>query len=218
MSKVIGIASEGPTDYLVLKTIIDRITGEENRYLRLQPEEDMMGRYGNGWKGVWKWCKETTDLELIMDSIQPRIDIVVIQVDGDVVRKEREVHCQCDSTVCEEKGKEFPLYCEKAIKGMCSAEVPCKSHSREINDVINEAINEVLTENESIIIKLITEDPEISIPQIAKNVNLSKATIDRAIKTLKEKDVLTREGAKKNGRWIIKKKQTVNTETDGTVV
>lgn len=47
MSKVIGIASEGPTDYLVLKMLIDRITGEENRYLRLQPEADMMGRYGN---------------------------------------------------------------------------------------------------------------------------------------------------------------------------
>lgn len=102
MSKVIGIASEGPTDYLVLKTIIDKITGEENRYLPLQPEPDMMGRYGNGWKGVWKWCKETAPLEVIMDSIQPQIDVVVIQMDGDVVRKEREVHCLCDSTICDE--------------------------------------------------------------------------------------------------------------------
>lgn len=46
MKKVIGIVSEGPTDYLVLKTVIDKITGEENRYLRLQPESDMAGRYG----------------------------------------------------------------------------------------------------------------------------------------------------------------------------
>ncbi|MBP3901018.1 MAG: hypothetical protein J6D53_06080 [Blautia sp.] len=38
---------------MVLKAAIDRITGEENRYLSLQPEQDMMGRYGNGWKGVW---------------------------------------------------------------------------------------------------------------------------------------------------------------------
>ena len=29
MSKVIGIVSEGPTDYLVLKTVIDKITGIE---------------------------------------------------------------------------------------------------------------------------------------------------------------------------------------------
>ena len=32
MKKVIGIVSEGPTDYLVLKAVIDKITGEENRY------------------------------------------------------------------------------------------------------------------------------------------------------------------------------------------
>ena len=43
MSKVIGIASEGPTVYLVLKSVIDKITGEENKYLPLQTEADMMG-------------------------------------------------------------------------------------------------------------------------------------------------------------------------------
>ena len=42
-SKVIGIVSEGPTDYLVLKAVIDKITGESNRYLSLQPERDMLG-------------------------------------------------------------------------------------------------------------------------------------------------------------------------------
>ena len=131
MSKVIGIASEGPTDYMVIKTVIDKITGEDNRYLSLQPEPDMLGRYGNGWKGVWRWCKETAPLEIIMDEIQPRIDIIVIQIDGDVVRKEREVHCQCDSTRCEDKGKFFPLYCESAKSG-CMAEVPCKSHETNV--------------------------------------------------------------------------------------
>lgn len=52
MSKVIviGIVSERPTDYLVLKSVIDKLSDEENRYLPLQPEADMIGRYGNGWK------------------------------------------------------------------------------------------------------------------------------------------------------------------------
>ena len=137
MSKVIGIASEGPTDYLVLKAVIDKITGEENRYLSLQPEADMMGRYGNGWKGVWKWCKETVPLDIIMDSIQPRIDIVVIQMDGDVVRKEKEAHCLCDSTICDVKGEEFPLYCKKAITRMCPIKIPCHNHSDAIDDIIS---------------------------------------------------------------------------------
>lgn len=137
MSKVIGIVSEGPTDYLVLKSVIDKITGEENRYLALQPEADMMGRYGNGWKGVWKWCKETAPLDVIMDSIQPRIDIIVIQMDGDVIRKEKEVHCQCVSTECTEKGKVFPLYCENVVEGMCPIEIPCSSHADGIEETIN---------------------------------------------------------------------------------
>ena len=55
MSKVIGIASEGPTDYLVLRMLIDRITGEENRYLHLQPETDMMGR-------LWKWLERCMEM------------------------------------------------------------------------------------------------------------------------------------------------------------
>ena len=52
MSKIIGIASEGPTDYMVLKTVIDRITGEDNKYRALQLESDIHGRYGNVWKSV----------------------------------------------------------------------------------------------------------------------------------------------------------------------
>ena len=32
----------------------------------------MMSQHRNGWKGVLKWCKETTPLKVIMDNIQPR--------------------------------------------------------------------------------------------------------------------------------------------------
>lgn len=142
MRRRIGIASEGPTDYLVLKTIIDKITGEDNQYLPLQPEPDMMGRFGNGWKGVWKWCKETPSLDVLLDSIRPQIDFIVIQMDGDVVRKEKEVHCQCETTVCKDKEKdEFPLYCKHATERMCPIELPCSNHANEVQDTITHAIN-----------------------------------------------------------------------------
>ena len=45
----IGIICEGPTDYVLLQEIIDRITGDDNYYVQLQPEPDLMGKYGNGW-------------------------------------------------------------------------------------------------------------------------------------------------------------------------
>ena len=51
--KNIGIVCEGPTDYIILKKVIDLITNETNYYVQLQPEPDLTGQYGNGWKGVW---------------------------------------------------------------------------------------------------------------------------------------------------------------------
>ena len=141
MKKVIGIVSEGPTDHMVLKAAIDRITGEENRYLSLQPEPDMMGRYGNGWKGVWRWCKETDSVNMLMQEVQPGIDAIVIQMDGDVIRKEKESHCLCGSTVCEDKGKVFPLYCEKAKDEKCPVELPCESHENGIKGRVNQGVS-----------------------------------------------------------------------------
>ena len=58
-------------------------------------------------------------------------------MDGDVVRKEKEVHCLCDSTVCNEKGKCFPLYCETAKRG-CPAVIPCQSHRHDVTDSMNQ--------------------------------------------------------------------------------
>ena len=139
MRKVIGIVSEGPTDYLVLRAVIDRISGEENRYLSLQPEPDLMGRFGNGWKGVWRWCKETASVNDLFQEIQPHIDAIVIQMDGDVIRKEKEVHCQCDTTSCDDKGTVFPLYCAKK-GGMCPVNIPCRSHEETIEERMNHGI------------------------------------------------------------------------------
>lgn len=51
---------------------------------------------------------------------------------GDGVRKEKEVHCLCETTVCDDKGKVFPLYCEKAAVSKCPGKLPCLSHEEGI--------------------------------------------------------------------------------------
>ena len=77
----IGIICEGPTDYIILKEIVDRITGENNYYVPLQPEPDLEGKYGNGWKGVWKWCADhAKDRERYMKDIEPALDALIIQI------------------------------------------------------------------------------------------------------------------------------------------
>ena len=47
----------------------------------MQPEPDMGGRFGNGWKGVWKWCETNQgSLNTYMNSLTPVLDFLVIHV------------------------------------------------------------------------------------------------------------------------------------------
>ena len=54
------------------------------------------------------------------------------------------------------------------------------------------------------ILNEIKNDDRISVAQIARNIKVSERTVGRHIKTLKEAEVLVREGTK-NGKWIILK-------------
>lgn len=130
--KNIGIVCEGPTDYIILKAVIDHITGEENYYLLLQPEPDPIGRYGGGWKGVWKWCEDNRDIRYqIMTEIEPQLDMLLIHMDGDVSRKEKASHCSCLSTQCIYKGQRRPIECDETPEGrkQCPIVLPCTDHA-----------------------------------------------------------------------------------------
>ena len=128
--KNIGIVCEGPTDFIILQAVIDAITGESNGFYLLQPEPDLTGQYGNGWKGVLKWCMDHAAIKKqLMDSIQPALDLLVIQMDGDVSRKDKPSHCGCDSTVCPHTGDYNPLSCNTTD---CPITLPCINHSASV--------------------------------------------------------------------------------------
>ena len=92
--KTIGIVAEGPRDFELIAAVIDTITNEENNYQMIQPEPNMIGQFGNGWKGVWKWCEDNQGkLKAYMHSLTPVLDLLVVHMDGDVQRCEKEVHC-----------------------------------------------------------------------------------------------------------------------------
>lgn len=55
------------------------------------------------------------------------------------------------------------------------------------------------------VIRQVQGNPNISITAIAANTRLSKSTVDRVIRMLKEKGLLTRIGAKNNATWVISK-------------
>ena len=67
----------------------------------------------------------------------------------------------------------------------------------------DEPINDQLTNNEQLVMNAIKIDNSITITQMMTLLGLSQTTIKRIIKELKKKNKIRREGAKRNGSWII---------------
>ena len=54
------------------------------------------------------------------------------------------------------------------------------------------------------IVELLKNNPNSTIEEMAKYAEVEPRTIERNIKALKEKNVIDRVGADKNGHWIVK--------------
>lgn len=83
------------------------------------------------------------------------------------------------------------------------------------NEVINEDINDVINvgqklnaeERKNIILKLIEGNEKISIQQIVENIEVSKSTVERDLKELKEENKIEYIGSRKSGKWVINYKR-----------
>lgn len=88
----IGTVVEGPTDRVILETILSRLIQGRHRFFPLQPM-DTFGETGAGWKGVRRWCRDTWRREagglekFLSGDNGPEIDLLVIQMDADVAKE-----------------------------------------------------------------------------------------------------------------------------------
>ena len=80
---------------------------------------------------------------------------------------------------------------------------PQNEAAKHQNDVLETSLHALLSLKEMAVIRQIKDNPNISITVIAAKTRLSKSTIDRTIRALKEKGLLTRSGSKNNSTWII---------------
>ena len=60
-----------------------------------------------------------------------------------------------------------------------------------------------LSERQTLIIGLIKDNDLITIQQMTQKTKVSEKTIKRELATLQEKGILTREGGRKEGKWVI---------------
>ena len=47
------------------------------------------------------------------------------------------------------------------------------------------------------------EDPDVNVSELTEMLGVSRATVNRMISRAKEAGVLSREGSKKTGRWVV---------------
>ena len=60
-----------------------------------------------------------------------------------------------------------------------------------------------LSDTQSLIMTEIRNNPNITIPQIAKNIGKAKSTVDKCVASLKKAGILERVGSNKTGYWVI---------------
>lgn len=117
----VGVAAEGDTDLILIEELIVHITKNENVLIkRLQPSGDSEIHRSNGWRGVGKWCQEDLigGINEYINGIDPKLDYLIIQLDGDVSR-EGLIFCPDQKIKCKDEGKASPLDCKTAYRGDC---------------------------------------------------------------------------------------------------
>ena len=73
-----------------------------------------------------------------------------------------------------------------------------------VKDIVKDVVKE-LTDIQKVIIKLIKENPSLSASEMSQKTGMVTRTIQRDLASLHEKGILTREGGRKDGRWVTKK-------------
>ena len=78
-----------------------------------------------------------------------------------------------------------------------------------VNEGVNEDVNEDVTKNlsnkERLVYALIKKNPDITNRVLISKTNFAHATIERAVKKLKEKSLIERVGSDKTGHWKVKR-------------
>jgi len=71
-----------------------------------------------------------------------------------------------------------------------------------VKDVVKDVVKE-LTERQKVILKLIKENPSLSASEMSQKTGMVTRTIQRDLASLHEKGILTRDGGRKDGRWVV---------------
>ena len=79
------------------------------------------------------------------------------------------------------------------------------SQNDNVNDIENDSVTKALNKNERAVFEVIRRNPGLSADQIAGLAEVSKSTVSRTIKKLKDRGFIRRSGSDRKGTWIVLK-------------
>ena len=110
----------------------------------------------------------------------------------------------------EHTGHGIPTIVEKYGKDVFEIEsnyirctIPFEQEVIDQIDNKNVGLNVGLNKTEKKVIELLTENPNLTSIELSKKIGVTKRTIERAFKSLQEKNVIERIGSKRDGNWIV---------------
>lgn len=108
---------------------------------------------------------------------------------------------------CDEDGSPRPEYTihpgDIMIKFTALEDRVIRIGSQRVTTKVTKKVTIKVNDKEEDILNLIREDPGYSMDEMAKKLSVSRKTVAARIKSLKEKEIIERIGANKNGHWQI---------------
>lgn len=77
-------------------------------------------------------------------------------------------------------------------------------NNKNVTKDVTKDVTKEITDRQRIILELIRKDKSLTIPEMSLKTNVTERTIKRDIATLQELGIISREGGRKDGSWIIK--------------
>ena len=74
---------------------------------------------------------------------------------------------------------------------------------------LNVGLNVSLNKTEKKVIELLIENPNLTSIELSEKIGVTKRTIERAFKSLQEKNIIERIGSKRDGNWIVIRWQVI---------
>ena len=77
-------------------------------------------------------------------------------------------------------------------------------NNKNVTKDVTKDVTKEITDRQRIILELIRKDKSLTIPEMSLKTNVTERTIKRDIANLQELGIISREGGRKDGSWIIK--------------